>query len=238
MQEDIYPKVLLCAPQHSSKMYCWMPWIERVYSLSYPNFEIFIADNSDTMDNVSYMNTFDRVTAVYTPDRKKGLLQRINDSHKQCVEYAKKNKFTWIFHLETDVFPPIDVIERLMCRKRPIIAGCYDIEFGKNRKSVIQIKEGLPRTVHGTNVFEDIIDEEALFFDGTVKEVFRAGLGCILIHLDVFKALSFRVIKGINIHTDSIFAGDCFTLHKDIVVDTSIMCNHYNQEWLSKEQEY
>lgn len=235
MDQEIYPRVLICAPQHSSKMYCWDAWYERVDSLTYPNFDIFLADNSQTKANVDYLNTFERVTAVYTPDRKKGIHDRMNESHKQCVEYAKKHKYTWIFHLETDVFPPLDVIERLMSRNRPIIAGTYDIDFGKRRKAMVQNKEAVPRTITKFTSIDYYEHEDPLFFDGKVKEVFHAGLGCILIHCDIFKFIKFRVIKDIDLHTDTIFASDCYQRHKDIFVDTTVQCEHYNQEWLSKK---
>ena len=236
MDEKIYPKVLLCAPQHESKMYCWESWHERLENLTYPNFDIFIADNSDTMDNVNYMNTFEGVVAVYTPDRKKGTLSRINDSHKQCAEYAIKNEYEWVFHLETDVFPPLDVIERLLSRKRPIIAGLYDIEFGYNRKAMVQLKEPVPRTIHGFQVIDYAEHNEPILFNGAVNSVFHAGLGCILINTNILKQVKFRVQKGVNFHTDTLFANDCFQLNKHIFVDTTVQCDHFNQQWLSKEK--
>ncbi len=232
------PKILLCAPQHESKMYCWKEWHERIISLTYPNFDIYIADNSDTMENVNYMNTFERVKAVYTPIRKSvrksnDIYARINDSHKQCVDYAKKHKYEWVFHLETDVLPPLDVIERLLARKRPIIAGNYDIFFGKNRRAMIQLKEGTDRTIRGFGVHGFVDELEPLFFNGKVNTVFHAGLGCILIHMDVFRAITFRTVKGLTAHTDTLFANDCYQLNKQIVVDTTVMCDHLNQSWLS-----
>lgn len=237
MDTTKYPKVLLCAPQHESKMYCWDAWHERITSLTYPNYDILICDNSDTFDNINLMSEYDRVKVLYTPDKKKGLLSRINDSHKQCADYAIKKGYDYIFHLETDVFPPLDVIERLMARKRVACAGVYDIFFGKRRKAMVQMKEGIDRTNHAYNVVEFLEHDEPRFFDGTVKEVYHAGLGCILIHRDVFNVIKFRVVKGIDFHTDTWFANDCFIYDKDIYVDTTVMCDHYNQTWLSKKDE-
>lgn len=235
MNEVLYPKVLLCCPQHESKMYCWGAWHERLMSLTYPNFNIFIADNSPTMENVNYMNTFERVKAVYTPDRKKGILSRINDSHKQCADFALANGYTWIFHLESDVFPPLDVIERLMSRKKLICSGTYDIFFGERRKAMIQTKEGLPRTIHGFNVVDFLEHNEPSFYNGKLQEVFHAGLGCILIHTSTFKSIKFRVQKGVDFHTDTLFANDCYQFDKDIFVDTTVQCEHFNQTWLAKK---
>lgn len=236
MSEQIkYPKVLLCAPQHESKMYCWDKWYERVSSLTYPNYDIFIADNSDTMDNMRYMNTFEGVTAAYTKNRKKGFLELKNDSHKMCVDYAKKHKYDYIFHLETDVFPPIDVIERLMARRRPIIAGVYDLFFGKRRRPMLQMLDESDRTKKAHRDAPFVYSDEITFLNGKVNQVYHAGLGCILIHRDIFNVVNFRVIRGVDMHTDTYFANDCFQYHRDIFVDTTIMCDHYNLTWLSKK---
>ena len=122
-----------------------------------------------------------------------------------------------------------------MCRKRPIIAGLYDIEFGSNRKAMAQSKEAVNRSMNKFAAIDYVSHEEPLFFDGKVKEVFHAGLGCILIHVDIFKSIKFRTIEGIDFHSDTIFASDCYQLNKDIFVDTTVMCDHFNQEWLSKK---
>ena len=50
MSEIKFPKVLIAAPQHDSKSYCWDKWIERVNNLTYPNYDVFMADNSATDD--------------------------------------------------------------------------------------------------------------------------------------------------------------------------------------------
>ena len=46
-KQNNLPKVLICAPQHESKNYCWETWINNVNNFTYPKdrLEIFIADN-------------------------------------------------------------------------------------------------------------------------------------------------------------------------------------------------
>lgn len=218
-------------------MYCWEQWHEHLMNLTYPNFDIFIADNSPTLDNVNYMNRFERVRASYTKDKGKGQMSRMNDSHKQCIDYAIKNDYEWIFHLESDVFPPLDVIERLLARKRAIIAGTYDIFVGSKRTPMIQLIEGINRTEKAYNVIDYLGERELCFFNGKVNRVHHAGLGCILIHRDIFNVVKFRVKKGIDMHTDTFFANDCYQTRKDIYVDTTIQCKHYNIHWTGREHD-
>jgi hypothetical protein len=226
------PRVLLCAPQHESKMYCFDKWYERIISLTYSNYDIFIADNSPNKENTDYLNSFEGVTAVFTKDRGLGLMEHINDSHQQCADYALDNKYDYIFHLETDVFPPLDVIERLLVSNRMIVSGSYDIFFGKRRKGMIQMSEGYDRTVKSGGA-PYIEHNEPAFFNGTIQQIYHAGIGCILIHTDILKAIKFRVVEGTNYHSDTWFANDCYSYHFDVFNDSTIQCEHYNQTWLA-----
>lgn len=229
-----YPKVLVAGPTSESKMYCWEEWYNNVMLFTYPNFSVFIADNSKTSENTDYLNSFDGVTAVWTEDRGEGFLELVNDSELQIRDYAIKNKFDYILHLETDVIPPYDIIERLMVHQRPICAAVYDIFFGSKRKPMIQMKEGYERTLKGYNVVDFCEEEEPCYYDGKVREVFHAGLGCILLHIDIVKLIPFRVDKTFDMHTDTWFASDCFQADKDIYIDTDVQCEHRNINWLSK----
>ena len=67
-KENKLPKVLICAPQHESKNYCWENWINNVKDFTYPKdrLEIFIADNSPTKDNYTKLK-FQGIKAVHTP---------------------------------------------------------------------------------------------------------------------------------------------------------------------------
>lgn len=226
------PKVLVCAPQHESKNYCFVQWLERVRSFTYPNYDIFLADNSETTDNYKYIIDLG-VKCEYIKKNDKGLLFTINDAHNACREYAIRHNYDYILHLETDVFPPLDVIERLMNHKRRVCSGLYDIFYGKSRKLMVQIDEQYSRNVRGFRSVRFIEEGEVNFFDGTVKRVYHAGIGCILIERDVFKKIPFRVVAKADYHSDTWFANDCMQNNIPIYVDTMVQCQHYNTTWLS-----
>jgi len=228
----MFPKVLLCAPQHDSKNYCWKEWITRAKELTYPNYDIFIADNSDTMDNYNELLS-QGVKAEHITKNKQGLLFTINDAHNSCRDYVLNNDYEYMFHLETDIIPPMDVIERLMNHKRKVCMGLYDIFYGKRRKAMIQMDEKYDRSVRAFRTSEFIEESEPLFFDGTVKKVFHAGIGCALIHRSVIESIPFRVEKGNNSHSDTYFAFDCFQHNIPIYVDTELQCKHLNFTWLN-----
>lgn len=228
---DFFPKVLICAPQHDSKNYAFDRWLENIQNFTYPNYEIFLADNSATDENVKKLKA-KGITAVHVPQHPDGLYFTMADSHNACRNYALENGYTWILHLETDVIPPIDVIERLLQTGKKCVSGLYDILFGESRRLMIQMPEPFDRTIRAYRTVQFVEEDEPTFFDGTIKQVYHAGLGCMLMHKDVFGKIPFRCEKGQNYHTDTFFANDCFQQKIPIFAHTAIQCQHLNQTWL------
>ena len=206
-EEIIFPKVLLAAPQHDSKKYCWEEWLNRVKSLTYPNYEIFIAENSKTDD--FYNEIIKEGIEAKKVTNEKGVMYRLVDSHNACRQYALDNNFDFLFHLETDVIPPLDIIERLINNGKMIVSGCYDIWHGKIRKAMIQIDENVDRFKKAYRTVSFAHEQEPELFNGQLRRVYHAGLGCILIHKKILKKIPFRYIDGGNMSADTWFANDC-----------------------------
>ena len=237
MNDFKFPKILIAAPQHESKKYCWEAWKDRVNSLTYPNFDVYIAENSedDGFANEIKETTDFKVERVgYNLE---SVLDRTTKAHEACRLYAINNKYDYMLHLETDVIPPYDVIERLLCGNKKVISAVYDIFHGKSRKAMIQVSEKLDRSVGAYRVVPFIEHEEPLFFDGTIKQVYHAGIGCILIKKDIFEKIPFRYDRNNIFHADTWFANDCFQKDIPIFADTSITCKHLNQTWLDAADE-
>lgn len=233
-----FPKILLAAPQHESKMYCWDAWWERVNQLSYPNFDIFISDNSPTEDNAKIIREYaksskHKTIIVHQKRRHTSLIKHINESHLACQRYAIRNGYKAMFHLETDVVPPIDVIERLWVHGKSVCSGVYDIFYGKRRKAMVQMIEQYDKTKTGLRIVDYIEHAEADFFTGRLEQVYHAGIGCILIHDHVLKQIKFRCVDGIDFHTDTWFGNDCYLNNIPIFVDTTVQCDHLNSTWLT-----
>lgn len=233
-QTEKLPKVLVCAPQHESKAYSFAKWWEMASNLTYPNYQVVLFDNSPSTSEFPLEMQKLGVHVVAVDQNKDGLYFTMADSHNACSQYAIENGFDYILHLETDVIPPLDVIERLMKNRKKVCAGVYDIFYGTKRKAMIQTGEPFDRTIHHFRNVEFIEDEELQFFDGTCKQVYHAGLGCILIRRDVLEAIPFRAEKGVDYHPDTFFANDCFQRKIPIYVDTTVQCDHHNQTWLTK----
>lgn len=236
VEEYSRPRVLVCAPQHSSKMYAFEKWWNRVKELTYDNFEVFLADNSETDENSKYFESLG-IKSTWIKPLKEGLIATMAKSHQACAEYALQNGFDFILHLETDIVPPRDVIERLLAWKKDVIGGCYDIFFGSSRKAMIQQAESYDRTVRAFTPAQFVEETEPLYFDGNIHRVYHVGLGCVLIHRGILSRIKFRYEKGANVHPDTVFCTDCFQMQIPIYIDSNVQCEHYNQTWLSNIDE-
>lgn len=235
MDKIIFPKVLLAAPQHDSKRYCWKEWLDAIKNLTYPNFEIFIADNSIT-DEFSKEIKQEGINIKHIKNEK-GVMHRLVDSHNACRQYALDNDFDFLFHLETDIIPPKDVIERLMNNGKMICSGCYDIWHGKLRKAMIQLDEDFDRSKRAYRTITFVDEQEPLIFNGHLRRVYHAGIGCILIHKKILKQIPFRYIDKGGFSADTWFANDCYKYDIPIHLDTTILCKHLNFTWLSEKNE-
>jgi len=233
MNENQFPLVVVASPQNEVKNYCFDDWIDNVLNFTYPNFEVFLSDNSETKKNKELIKS--KGIKCHWVKSKKGEtnLETINRSHAQCMEYAKK-KGASLLHLETDVFPPIDVIERLFAHKKLVVGGLYDIFYGSKRKAMVQLSEPYGRHVVGFRTVPFVEQDEPLLLTGKLEQVYHIGLGCVLIQPEVFEKIQFRVDTNFNMHTDTWFANDCFINRIPIYLDTSLTCEHRNTTWLGK----
>ena len=171
---------------------------------------------------------------ITTEENKDSVLDRLGTSHELCRQYAIRNNYDYMFHLETDVFPPVDVIERLMSEKKPVIAGMYQLSHNAARVPMInRISSDIDEYRHciygGYNNF---------MIDGKVKKTLSAGLGCILIARPVFKVFPFRNIKDACWYPDVVWINDLYAKKVPVYVHTGVLCEHKNRDWGEYGKDY
>jgi cellulose synthase/poly-beta-1,6-N-acetylglucosamine synthase-like glycosyltransferase len=225
-------KILVACPTADVKDYCFNEWVDNVKSFTYPNYDIYVCDNSVERqyyaDKKKELETEDeffrmgRVNPLIYPDFKYALAK----SHDNCRTMALKGDYDYLLHLESDVFPPVNVIERLLDARKKVVGAMYHIELGEKSTLMIQHLEEFGEAKRETyNLGETDLD----FVDGSVKKIFSCGLGCVLIHKSVLKEVPFRYEEGAPVHPDSFFFADLDMKDISAYVDTSIYCEHKNQ---------
>jgi len=224
-------KILVASPTADVKNYCFNEWLSNVNNFTYPNFEVMICDNSEKRDYYIELKerykkqeniNFHRVTPSQYNLSFKHILAK---SHDRCRLFALENHFDYLLHLETDVFPPINIIERLLDARKKVVGAMYFIEEGKNSKLMVQQIEDWGIDHRETYNLEE---NDILMVDGELKKVFSCGLGCVLIEKSVLKNIVFRYEDNSPVHPDSFFYADLDAKNIPVYLDTSILCEHKN----------
>jgi len=215
-------KVLVGCPTSFHKEYCLELYIQTVNRLTYKNYDILLIDNSpdDTyLDKISALG----IKAIKGPYHENAR-DRIVMSRNLLKDYAIKNGYDYLLSLEQDVIPPLDIIERMLSHKKKVITGIY---FARN---MIENKKMLIPLVYveipSKNDLPSMrpLNEHELFHGPTLIKVISCGLGCVIIHKDVLKEITFRY--DLNTFDDRWFCIDLFNKKIDIYCDISLKCKH------------
>lgn len=240
--EQQIPNVLVACPTARAKDYCFPQWLESVMSLTYPNYSVVVCDN--TKDDGRYVERMNRlyrleygthgerrfkaVKTQFKPNA--GVIERIATSHDLCARFAVVGKFDYLLHLESDVFPPKDVIERLMAHKKKVISALYFSDSGYYRRPMVQMRLDVSENF-GSSYYLSHKNEVDQLLGDNPKRIALAGMGCQLIRTSVFEKIAFRWQKGVDKHPDTFFAEDCERIGLPIYLDSSIVCEHQNADW-------
>lgn len=227
-----YPKVLVCTPTSEKKNYCEAEFLKQLKSISYPNFDVLIVDNSPTQHHSLKLCRNHRLNVLHVSPKNKPSMQFIAESYEAMRRYAIEKNYDALLTLESDVFfKTPDIIQELMKHNKLVISAIYPIRHGAASFFLLQqrFENYLPVTEPDILNLEE--GSDLIFIDGTVKEVTASGLGCCLIRKEVFTKIPFRFIAGENYHNDTFFYIDLFAMRIKNFVDTALICEHKNQPW-------
>lgn len=220
-------KVLLAAPVSKYKEYVLFDWIRYIKKLD-GEYDILLIDNS--MD-ISFHRKIRKmgVACMYHKPRKNE--PRLNETIANCsnelLDYFLKGEYTHFFSLECDVFPPKDIIVRLLSHGVPVVSAMYFIGNGNNIRPMIQVADNEWTIVNS--------DFEHVFWKitGGLTRTVGCGKGCLMIAREVFEntGIRFRVEPDKIVHDDTFLAKDLYDAEIPVMVDTSLYCTHYQSMW-------
>lgn len=225
-------KVLIGTPHADVKNYCLDSYVSNVKNLTYPNYEILVADNSETTKNQKNLRK-KGVPTLHVKRKNKNTRQLIAESDEALREATLKGDYDFLLHWESDIAPPVNVIERLLSHQKSIVSGAYFIGQGTHSHLMVQDieqqEEGIRETINL------LYGADSKYMDGKLHEVYACGLGMTLIHRSVLENIKFRCEEGVDAHPDTFFAHDIKQLGMKQYLDTSIMCEHDNRDWMEIE---
>lgn len=222
------PKILLAAPTSTYKDYIFLEWYLHASTLTYSNYDLLIVDNSRDKTYHEKLKKMGINTLWVNPEGK-SCKDYVCESQNMLRDYFLEHDYDYYFSLEVDVFPPRNIIEKLLCAKKQVISATYFWDFGKNSKPLIIYFKQDENEVY-RNYYADMSTGLEVV-NGEVIQVYAAGIGCMLIERSVLEKIKFRIDPKIDAHSDTPFYMDLYKNKIANYMDTSIVCKHYNSDW-------
>lgn len=107
------PKIMVSCPTHELKEYAHQAWCDMAHGLDYPNYEIFVVDNSPTLD--CYLRWKDKIPMAHIdPDPTWDQCQRMAASMFLAQQKFLREGFDFWFNVEIDVIPAPEILRVLL----------------------------------------------------------------------------------------------------------------------------
>jgi len=223
------PRVLVAAPTYRGKDYIFHQWYKIITNLSYKNYDWLVVDNSKGTSYQSKLRRQGYKKIIHLP-RDTTSRRSIAHSTEYIRQYALDNGYDYIMMIETDIIVPVDIIQRLLNKNKDIIGGVYEVGVKGSTDAPRRICIQQP---YQDNLLEFVEVEEGYKMLGQgIQQVGGMGLGCVLIKKNIFKEFPFKYTDRYSMHTDSIFYLDLKAKDIPVYVDTNLMLEHINQNWL------
>ncbi len=238
-------KILVGSPVNEMYNYCIEEYIQAIKSLTYPNFDILLVDNSKGD------SFFKKLQSMNIPVIKDKHYEEPRDrqvSGRNILrEKAIKENYDYFLNLDQDVLPPKDIIERFLQHKRRVLTGIYF-----NYKQFTPKEKGSREGYRHGQLFPTIwaytdndgnlrqIEEKELKPERLIQ-IGLCGSGCLFIHNSVLKKITFHYSREnddprVNkfVFDDSFFCNDLRQLKIPIYADTSMICKHLirQKQWI------
>lgn len=246
-------KVLVAAPTYSGMDYCLDRFLKAIKQLDYSNYDILLVDNTTGEDYFSKLKELEGIIVLKDYNAENPKIKRIVSSRNMIIDYALKNKYDYIFMLDSDVIVPKDSLKLLLNCKKDIVSGIYFSLFNSSAKIKLlpvvfrdlEEKE-INEIIKNNLISEELVKKYGLkrhltpeeANSGELLEVKYPSGGCLLISKNVFKSIRYGLLDVPSAHntTDDIFFFEeakkygfrLYTL-------TKVRCNHfffkkYNEE--------
>lgn len=234
------PKVLVATTIYEGKDYIFKEFYENIKKLEYDNYDILIVDNSRTKKYYSKLKRMG-VTVVHV---NRGANSRIAHakSLNKIREVFLKGDYDYWLSVESDLLPPVDIIQRLMKHDKPAVGCMYNIgyEYSKSEppRPCLFVTEPIPGEVNaaGNQMLRtrNLSPEEAFpLFGSGVMPIHGCGIGTCLIKKEILEQFEFKYELNAPkvMHSDVLFYMDLHNAGIQNYVDTDIMIPHHNSDW-------
>jgi GT2 family glycosyltransferase len=231
------PRILLGTPTFEGKEYCLDLWAKIVKEISQKTkSDILLVDNSKNDYYANLIRKKYKLKVIKSKHYEKMPLTSLGEARKKFYQYAIDNKYDFIFSLEQDIFPPKDIIQKLLSIrnnikvKEAIIGVPYIIKKITFEKRPFLDKDSLTNTALErmySKTLKRMIQKNLTNREmKRRKKIFRAyacGLGCTLIDVSIIKKFKVRYTEKRWRPDDAFLFLDCFNNKIPVYVDPSLL---------------
>ena len=231
------PSVLVGIVTAETKDYCLKEFVQYVKSLTYPNLDCIVVDNSQ---NPNYWRKIDGMglrTIHYTPKPGDTLRETLTNCSNILRDKFLKGEYDFLFSLESDIFSATNIIQHLMYFKKQVVGISYFLQSTYYSRLIPFETEDfgfltISHTSHANLAF--------CLADGQCKPTYQIGLGAILIHRSILQRIKFRwdPDNEVKANADVWFHNDCRELGIPIFCDWGHFAFHYNGNWFKIMKKY
>ncbi len=230
-----YPKILLTTPINIVKSYCLFDWLEMVRELDYPNYDIFLVDNSPNPEFSKKIQALGFDCAWENPRGRETRYHMTASNERTRIKFLSNPEYLFFLSLECDIFPPKNIIQRLLAHDKDVCGTTYWTFQGYDTQLQLLTNECLHKDYENHKMEWKsrylTFSEAQLFMDGACKPAYANGIGCMLIKRWVLEKIHFRIDPLDIGHADSFFHEDLWLNGIENYVDTSIIPEHRNSNW-------
>lgn len=222
------PKILVACPTSDLKDYCVKDFIINVRSFTYPADLIMIDNSADKNHIEKFMDM--KVDCMWVKPSEKGIKYTIAESQEVMRRYfMRKPHYDYLFSLESDQFPPINILELLLSFNKDVISLPYFVsEGGQSRLLMRKIRKNKKNQLE---FYEVPAHEQSKYLTGCIRnDISNNGIGCMLIKRNVLKNIKFRITKD-DCYSDTHFHTDIFKQGIDNWLYTGAVSYHKNTTW-------
>jgi len=144
--------------------------------------------------------------------------------------FLSRNEYTHLFFLDSDVEPPLDSLSKLLMLNVRLASGIYPL---LTKEGIFwDIAEREPDTCKGRGEYKYRLTRK-LKSKTIPFEADSAGVGCLLIHRDVFDIISWPWFKTLEWEDGSIMTEDTYFFEQannagiKLFIDPTVICAHY-----------